>query len=311
MRKTKILTAILFALVVVALSATASAESCPRLAYEYEQEHILERIEEERERSEQEKLDSKKRKINVTATVSQSVKRSAGNIGSEMSYSYYVNGRNLSSGSYSLTVREGDSVLLTAIIKEQDEIPDIGRKDDEFYISDSVMDRLEAGEKVSQSFLVKVQENNGTYAGSYRTYRVTFTFTPESQEPVQTVETSPKKDPTEAAESGEHGDMSGSSVAGSENKSEDDDSKYGYKLLIIAVIMFCGVYILGNDGRDGCAVALIGCAAVVVSIASIIVIGMESGIWGIVLSLLAVAAVFAVFFGAKRLIEYARERRSK
>lgn len=41
MRKTKILTAILFALVVVALSATASAESCPRLAYEYEQEHIF------------------------------------------------------------------------------------------------------------------------------------------------------------------------------------------------------------------------------------------------------------------------------
>lgn len=309
MRKTKILTAILFSLVVVALSATARAESCPRLAYEYEQEHILEMIEEERERAEQEKLDSKKRKINVTATVSQSVKRSTGNIGSEMSYSYYVNGRNLSSGSYSLTVREGDSVQLTAIIKEQDEIPDIGRKDDEFYISDSVMDRLEAGEKVSQSFLVKVQENNGTYAGSYRTYRVTFTFTPESQEPVQTVETSPKKDPTEAAESGEHGDMSGSSVTGSENKSEDDNSKYGYKLLIIAVVMFCGVYILGNDGRDGCAVALIGCAAVVVSIASIIVIGMESGIWGIVLSLLAVAAVFAVFFGAKRLIEYVNERR--
>lgn len=309
MRKTKILTAILFSLVVVALSATARAESCPRLAYEYEQEHILEMIEEERERAEQEKLDSKKRKINVTATVSKSVKRSTGNIGSEMSYSYYVNGRNLSSGSYSLTVREGDSVQLTAIIKEQDEIPDIGRNDDEFYISDSVMDRLEAGEKVSQSFLVKVQENNGTYAGSYRTYRVTFTFTPESKEPVQTVETSPKKDPTEAAESGEHGDMSGSLVTGSENKSEDDNSKYGYKLLIIAVVMFCGVYILGNDGRDGCAVALIGCAAVVVSIASIIVIGMESGIWGIVLSLLAVAAVFAVFFGAKRLIEYVNERR--
>ena len=54
---------------------------------------------------------------------------------------------------------------------------------------------------------------------------------------------------------------------------------------------------------------MIGCAAVVVSIASIIVIGMESGIWGIVLSLLAVAAVFAVFFGAKRLIEYVNERR--
>lgn len=309
MRKTKILTAILFALVVVALSTTASAKSLVRLDYERAWDILVEKMEEQKEQEEQEKRNGKKQKIDVTVTASKTVSESSGNIGSEMSYSYYVNGRNLSSGSYSLAVREGDSVPLTAIIKEQDEIPDIGRNDDEFYISASVMDRLEAGEKVSQSFLVKVQENNGTYAGSYRTYRVTFTFTPESKEPVQTVETSPKKDPTEAAESGEHGDMSGSLVTGSENKSEDDNSKYGYKLLIIAVVMFCGVYILGNDGRDGCAVALIGCAAVVVSIASIIVIGMESGIWGIVLSLLAVAAVFAVFFGAKRLIEYVNERR--
>lgn len=312
MRKARLILALILILAAFSIPTTVHAKNLVRLDYQRAAEIFEERIEEQKEREEEIKWQNNPG-IRVTATVTRSIEESVGRVGSEMVYSYYVNGRKVTSDGYDLTVKEWDVVLLTAIIKESDEIPDVGKAEDKICISDKYMEQLKSGESVSQSCLVTVHENDGAYVGSYNTYRVTFTLTPkiktshQSDNPTEIPTEDPKA--TEKAEIVEKDTSTQAPVAESKNTGGggENDSKYGYKLLIIAVVMFCGVYILGKDDRDGCAVAMIGLVAGVLSIVSIIVIGMESGAWGIVLSLLAVAAAFAAFYGVKRPVEWIKE----
>lgn len=109
----------------------------------------------------------------INIDISREIISRSGNIGSEMSYNYYINDVPVASGEC-IKVSSNSFLCFKARIVEHDSFSDVGEETKTIRITPELIEKLKIGQDITIEFDVLVKESSGRYAGSYVTYRVLF-----------------------------------------------------------------------------------------------------------------------------------------
>lgn len=226
-----------------------------------------------------------RRNLTAYIYVSTELVESRGDIGSSITFAYYVNDREINPEGELSTIYEGNSMRIRAVITEQDIEPDVGDESETMFISPVVMDGLKAGEPFERQFYVTVEEGNGRNAGSYHKYRVVFSITPNVLEPTVPEET---ESYWEAV------------MREAEEKRQADQSA-PFIMLPLGVFNLLSVPILIKDRRHRYRPYVCGVVGASLSLLSIVMIAIIHGAKALIGTLLLLAAALFAIFGIRYL----------